>query len=154
MMSRLGAILLLGVATAGCESPTAPGDRGLLAEARAQWRSRNQDSYSFELNRNCFCVLGGRRMTVTVRAGAVVGADYLDASGPVDAALLSYIPTIPDLFDLIEDALDRDVASFLAEYDPELGFPTRIEVDYSATAADDEIAISVRGLAFQEKVGP
>ena len=149
MMWRFGALLLLGLATS-CESPTAPGDRGLLAEARARWQAQHQDSYSFELNRNCFCVLGGRRMTVSVRAGAVVGAVYLDASGPVEPALLSYIPTVPDLFDLIQDALDRHAASFLAEYDPGLGYPTRIEIDYSATTADDEIAFSLRNLVFQE----
>jgi uncharacterized protein DUF6174 len=154
MTSRFGAFLLLGLTAAGCEAPTAPGDRGLLAEARDKWRAQNQDSYSFELNRNCFCVLGGRRMTVTVRAGLVVAADYLDTSGPVDAALLSFIPTVPDLFDLIDDALNRQVASFLAEYDPTFGYPTRIEVDYSATTADDEIAFSVRNLVFQEASGP
>jgi hypothetical protein len=149
MVSRFGALLLLGLATS-CESPTAPGDRGLLAEARARWQARNQDSYNFELNRNCFCVLGGRRMTVSVRAGVVVGAVYLDASGPVEPALLSFIPTVPDLFDLIQNALEKGVASFLAEYDPDLGYPTRIEIDYSATAADDEIAFSLRNLVFQE----
>jgi len=153
MMSRFGALLLLGLATS-CESPTAPGDRSLLAEARATWQAHNRDSYSFELNRNCFCVLGGRRMTVSVRAGVVVGADYLDASGPVEPTLLSYIPTVPDLFDLIQDALDRNAASFLAEYDRDLGYPTRIEIDYSATTADDEVAFSLRSLKFQESSAP
>jgi len=147
---RFGALLLLGLAVAGCEGPTAPGDRDLLSEARARWRAQNQDSYSVELSRSCFCLLGGRSMRLTVKGGAVVAAEFTDSGSPVDEALLTYIPTVPDLFDLIQDALDRRAASFWAEYDPSFGYPTRIEIDYSATTADDEVAYSARGLVFLE----
>jgi hypothetical protein len=139
--------LTLLLAATGCAAPTAPGEHDQLAEARALWKARGSDSYTIELNRSCFCVLAGRRMTVTVKGGAVVGADYLEPSGPVDQALLTYVPTVSDLFDLIQDALDKKAASFLASYDPIYGFPTRIEVDYSANIRDDEMAISASGYA-------
>lgn len=137
------ALLLVGV---GCEAPTAPGERDSLVEARARWLARGSQSYSYDVNRNCFCLLGGRRMSVTVRDGAVVSAELLDSGDDVEAGLLSYVPTVADLFDLIEDALDRNAAYFVAEYDQTFGFPTRIEIDYSSSAADDEIAISARDL--------
>ncbi len=149
-------LLLAGALTAAsCAAPTAPGEHGELVEAKARWRAQGSNSYSFELNRGCFCVLGGRRLTVTVRDGGVVGADYLDSGGgPVDTALLTYVPTVPDLFDLIQDALDRKVAWFSADYDPTYGYPTRIEIDYSANVADDEIAITARDLQILRNFAP
>ena len=56
------------------------------------------------------------------------------------------MPTIADLFDLIEDALDRKASYFSAAYDPSYGYPVRIEIDYSSSTADDEVAISARDL--------
>jgi hypothetical protein len=86
-------------------------------------------------------------MTVTVQNGAVSGAEYVDSGNPVEAALLTYVPTIPDLFDLIERALEGAPAYFFASYDSGYGYPTRIEIDRSANAIDDEEAISARNLA-------
>lgn len=137
---------LLLVAGLACEAPTAPGERDSLEAARARWRALGSQSYTYEVNRSCFCLLGGRRMTVTVQAGAVTAAEFQDSGTGVEAALLSYVPTVADLFDLIEDALDRNASYFSAAYDPSYGYPTRIEIDYSSSAADDELAISARDL--------
>lgn len=149
-MPRHKLVLLALVAAAACEAPTAPGDRDSLLAARARWQARGGTSYSFEITRSCFCLLGGRRMAVTVRNGAVSGAEYLDSGGPVEFALLTYVPTVPDLFDQIESALDQRAAYFFASYDPNYGFPTRIEIDPSANAIDDEVAISVRNLQVSQ----
>lgn len=145
MIKKLLCSALL-LTAAGCEAPTAPGNLDGLANARARWSAQGILGYTYELNRSCFCVFGGRRMTVTVENGAVTGADYLDSGAAVEAALLTYVPTIPDLFDLVESALAGSTAYFFASYDSEYGYPTRIEVDYSANAIDDEIAISARSL--------
>jgi hypothetical protein len=139
-------IALLLLAGLACEAPTAPGERDSLEAARARWRTLGSQSYSYEVNRSCFCLLGGRQMTVTVQAGAVTAAEFQDSGADVEAALLSYVPTVADLFDLIEDALDRKASYFSAVYDPSYGYPTRIEIDYSSSAADDELAISARDL--------
>jgi hypothetical protein len=154
MSSRRLLLSAFLLAAAGCADPTAPGELGQLDAARARWRAQGGASYTVEINRGCFCVLGGRRMTVTVRNGAVVGADYLDSGGPVETTLLTYIPTIPDLFDLIQDALNRGPAMFLAVYDPTYGYPTRIEIDYSASVADDELAITTRDLLIDRSITP
>lgn len=139
-------IALLLLAGLACEAPTAPGERDSLEAARARWRTLGSQSYSYEVNRSCFCLLGGRQMSVTVQAGAVTAAEFQDSGAGVEAALLSYVPTVADLFDLIEDALDRKASYFSAAYDPSYGYPTRIEIDYSSSAADDELAISARDL--------
>ena len=146
-MRRL-VLLSLALTLAACDAPTGPSDREQLVQARARWAEHGSDSYSFELNRGCFCVLAGRRVEVTVDGGAVVGAEYLDSKEPVEAALLAYVPTVPDLFDLIEEAFDRQAVSFVASYDPTYGYPTSIAIDYSATTADDEIRFTARDLAL------
>jgi len=131
---------------AACEAPTAPGDRDNLADARARWQAHGSPNYSFEMTRDCFCLLGGRRMEVTVRNGTVTGAEYLDSGEAVELTLLTYVLTVPDLFDLIESSLDRRPSYFFASYDPNLGYPLRIEADPLADAVDDEFAITIRNL--------
>jgi hypothetical protein len=145
-MPKSTLLLAILLATAGCGAPTAPNDRDGLAAARERWRIQGSATYSYEINRSCFCVFGGRRMTVTVQSGSVSGADYLDSGTAVEAALLTYVPTIPDLFDLIEAALEQRAAYFFARYDSEYGYPTKIDIDYSVNAIDDELAISARSL--------
>lgn len=143
-------LISLALLTAGtaCEAPTAPGERDALASARARWTARGSDSYTYDVNRSCFCVLGGKSVTVSVQNGSVTSASLAESGSLVDNALLTYVPTVPDLFDLIEDALSRNPAYFAATYDPTFGYPTRIEVDYSANAVDDETAISTRNLVL------
>ena len=141
-MVRFAPLLLL--ALAGCEPPTGPSERQALEVARARWVAQGSPSYTYELSRECFCVLSARWVQLTVEEGSVVTAEYVDSKTSVEAALVRYLQTIPDLFDVIEDALNRHAASFRAVYDPVFGFPTRIEIDYSATTADDELAFTAR----------
>lgn len=148
MTSRVLLVLALLATGTACEAPTAPGERDDLASARARWTASGADSYTYDVNRSCFCVLGGKSVTVTVQNGGVVSASLAESGSQVDNALLTYVPTVPDLFDLIEDALSRNPAFFSATYDPTYGYPTRIEVDYSANAVDDETAISTRNLVL------
>ena len=88
-------------------------------------------------------------MAVSVSNGSVVYAEYVDSRSAVEQALLTYVLTVPDLFDLIQDALDRKAAYLGVSYDPIYGYPTRIEVDYSANVVDDEVVMSARDLTFQ-----
>lgn len=143
-MTRRMLILAALAGLTACEAPTAPGDRDNLAEARARWQAHGSLNYTFELTRECFCLLGGRHMAVSVRNGAVTGAEYLDSGEAVELTLLTYVLTVPDLFDLIEQSLDQRPAYFAASYDPNLGYPLRIEADPLANAMDDEFAITIR----------
>lgn len=142
------ALLILLAAGTACEAPTGPADRTNLAAARALWNARGGPAYSFKVNRACECVLGGRLMTVTVINGAVTAAEDLGSGSTVDRALLTYVLTVPDLFDLIQDGLDRKAAYLAVSYDPTYGYPTRIEIDYSVNAVDDEIMMTASNLTF------
>jgi hypothetical protein len=136
--------LLLGA----CDSPTGPHAVDQLAEARARWLSQGGDSYTYLLSRDCLCVLSGSEVTVTVENGQVVAATEAGSQLAVESAFLIYLKTVPDLFDLIDDALLRDVAVFMVSYDATYGYPTRIEIDYSAATADDEISFTASNLSL------
>jgi Family of unknown function (DUF6174) len=142
------ALLTLLVAGAACETTTAPAEGDNLAAARALWNAKGASSYSYKVNRSCDCVLGGSLMTVTVVNGSVISAEYVDSRLAVDQALLTYVLTVPDLFDLIQDALDRKAAYLAVTYDPIYGYPTHIEIDYSANTMDDEMVLTARELTF------
>jgi len=139
---------------AACGAPTGPSPREEFDRARARWEAQGLVSYQFELTRSCYCVLGGQTMKVEVAGGVVVGAEHLDSGIGIDTELFSYIPTIPDLFDLIEDAVGRPMARFFASYDPSLGYPTRIELDYAAEAVDDESTIVIRNVIPAREASP
>jgi len=143
----LAFLTLLAVGSA-CEPLAAPADRDTLTTARARWDATSGPAYSFTISRGCECVLGGRLMTVTVTNGLVASAAYIDSGSSVESALLSYVYTVPDLFDLIQDALDRHAAHLAVSYDPTYGYPTHIEIDYSVTTADDELVMDARNLVF------
>ena len=131
-------LLALTLALGACESPMAPDPRAELEAARALWAAHGGGWYSFTLSRECFCVLSSRPIDITVENGAVAWAQYGDSKTPVETAWLSYLQTVPDLFDKIDDAITRKAASLSTTYDPIYGFPSRIAIDYSATTADDE----------------
>ena len=68
---------------------------------------------------------------------------------PEPLPLLEYIPnfhSVDSLFDIIEHAVDNEAETVAVSYDGELGYPTRIEIDYSGNAIDDEYVLTV--LAF------
>ncbi len=143
------ALLTLLLTGAACEAPTAPGEVDNLVAARALWNVKSSPTYSYKVNRSCECVLGGRLMAVTVTSGSVTSAEYVDSGAAVEQSLLTYVLTVPDLFDLIQDALDRKAAYLAVSYDPIYGYPSRIEIDYSANLVDDEVVMSAREVMFQ-----
>jgi hypothetical protein len=147
----LAAVLLLAVV--GCASPTAPSDRAQLEQARARWAAQGGDSYSFELQRDCFCLLAGRRISITVENGAVTTAEDANSKDTIAQTFLVYLLTVPDLFDLISSALDSGVAALSVSYDRLYGYPTHIAIDYSATVADDELALTASNLVLHPALG-
>ncbi len=143
------------VAALACGTSTGPSQQARLDQAIALWQSHQLVSYQFELTRNCFCVLGGQVILVTVENGTIKTAASEPSGAAIDAELIAYLPTIPDLFDIVQDALDRPVARLLVTYDATLGYPTRIELDYIAEAIDDESTTIVRNLtALRAEASP
>jgi hypothetical protein len=114
-----------------------------LAMARAKWRAAALPSYEYGYRKFCECHPDTPPETiVTVRSGQVVGVrhrpvDYAQEV-PGDPARFKFYWTIDGLFDLVAAAFDRG-ATVRVSYDPALGFPTAIFVDYDPQFIGDEV---------------
>lgn len=137
----LGAALLVS----GCQLLTGPDEPDRLEDARALWARVGPRDYSFEFTPSCVCHFGGQRIIVTVDDEAVVTARYVGSTALVDAVLLQTIPTIPELFDIIQDAIVRKAHRIEVTYDANYGYPVHAGIDYDVNAIDEEYGFTVTG---------
>lgn len=149
-----GGPLFLLAALSGCgllDSPPERDHAAELAEARALWAAAGVASYEFRLRRTCYCApIDVGSVDLEVRDGAVVAARH-ETLGAMEGDELGRLPAIPDLFDLIAQAIAQDPHLFFVAYDGELGYPHQITIDFDPLVADDELAVSI--LSFQAHSG-
>jgi hypothetical protein len=132
---RLTTVLLL--AACGGDSTTAPTNR--LDEQRALWASQGLADYTFDVRKVCYCqFVDGVR--VTVKDGVITGVTELASEVARDP---ENFMTIDGLFDLVQDAYDRDAHEVQVEFDPSRGYPTRIWIDYVLMIADEEMGFTL-----------
>ena len=149
MTSRTLSVLALIVAAAtapacGFLDPD-PGTRGELEDARGTWEAKGPSSYEYLQTQICFCPSDYRKpYRIRVQAGVVV--DVRDAATGAAPPSPYEARTVPQLFQVIEDALDRNADRLDVIYDPELGYPTSIVIDYEEQVADEELRLKAEGL--------
>lgn len=143
-----GAFVVLAILlSTGCSNTLAP-EQDTLSAARARWASVSINPYVFVQQRSCFCGPSTLRpIQVEVVGGIVNSAVYRDTGEPVTQPL-STISTIDDLFDEVQDAIDRGAFSLNATYDAQYGFPTDVSIDYDQMIEDEEMAFRVTELQF------
>lgn len=138
------ALLLIG-GLYGCG--TAPFELTLsaLENQRARWEDSGVVDYRFDYRERCVCGQSAmRRATIEVRGGQV--ASVSDTGAPPGTEAITAFPTIDDLFDRIEEAIRDEAAALSVSYDPDLGYPTEIIIDFDYGAEQDEVTIDASGL--------
>jgi hypothetical protein len=55
----------------------------------------------------------------------------------------NYVPTIPTLFDYIQDAISKKAERFSVIYNEVYGYPEKIDLDYRKGVADDEFNYTI-----------
>lgn len=110
--------------------------RQALAEAEQRWTEAAPASYSYTLERRCFCV--PLTMEIEVSNGEILRTAVIEGEEG-DSLVLS----IEELFEVVADALDEHPAELRVEYDAELGYPTEIWVDLEEYLADEEYGYGV-----------
>ena len=118
-----------------------------VALYRAKWETAGVDDYEYRYEKVCECrIERPAEFFVTVRQGRVVGVRHwredLQESTLIDSADLRWYRTIDDLFTLIEAAQSREIL-VRAAYDTELGYPTRVFVDYEPARVGEELDIRI-----------
>lgn len=144
MRTLSGCFVAAFVASAAACSPA--DDHGLTA-ARERWAKQGPAAYSFVSMRGCDCPPEVYRpMQVSVASGQIASAVYVDDQTAVASNFRSLLRTIDGVFDEIQAAIDQDAAQIMVSYDPTLGYPTQVFVDYSKQAADEELSLQISGL--------
>lgn len=139
--------LLALFAAAACDSPFGLGDdgEGDLEDNRELWENRGFASYDLTVRQLCFCGFV-EPVRVMVRNGVRTGVIVVSSGDPVTAPFADHFPDVPGLFDIVEDAIERDAHELEVRYDPTLGVPVHIEIDYEENTIDEEVTWDVLSL--------
>lgn len=145
LIAVLLATCLASLFSAGCFLTSA--EQRALDDARSLWQQAGVSHYEFYFRRSCFC---GDEVTQEVKmevdSGVVVSLTYAATGMPVDAQYRDSFETVAQMFDTIQDAIDRGADDIDVAYDPDYGYPREISIDYWKNAADDEMSLSGRDL--------
>lgn len=114
-----------------------------LDGARARWRAAKLVSYEYGYHKFCECHRDSPPETiVSVRDGKVVNVRHRPAGSatevPAAEKNFEYYWTIDGLFELIAAAERRHV-EVRAEFEPTIGYPTRVYIDYDKDLIGDEL---------------
>ncbi|MDM9382853.1 DUF6174 domain-containing protein [Chlorogloeopsis sp. ULAP01] len=111
---------------------------------RRLWNQQNIYSYRYTLSRSCFCIPEARGpVVIEVRNGIATSITSVDTGMPVNREYFQKYDTIPQLFVLIRDAIARGASNLSVQYDPILGYPTQINIDYDSQIADEEEYLTI-----------
>ena len=147
----LGAAALLLPTLAACDGIT-----GVDNLSREQSRlDRNWDvfqrsaplSYSYTVRVDCECPSDiTRPVTVWVDRGSIEYLLYEDDGQPVPFSYANSFPSAEQLFDAIQDGIDRRADYMDVQYDPSYGYPTSVYIDFDRRVADEELSLTTWGL--------
>ncbi len=110
-----------------------------LDKHRALWEAGRAEDYSFVLTPICFCpqdLLEPVRISVV--DGTVASVTYVESDKAPEHDGFGRYVTIDDLFDTIQEGIDREAAEVTVSYDPVIGYPADASIDYDARMADEE----------------
>lgn len=142
----VGALAVLCSVVACSGDPLGPAEDA-FSEARTKWRAADLSHYEFDYRLQCFCGPPAiRPVTIQVRNNEVTAVLFRDEPGQATEEELDLFPTVDDLFGRIERTLEEDPVQFEAEYDPELGHPTRVSADIAFNIVDEEFTFEITRL--------
>ncbi|MEH1863829.1 MAG: DUF6174 domain-containing protein [Nostoc sp.] len=116
---------------------------------RYLWNQQNISNYRYTFSNGCFCIPDARGpVVIEVRNGQTTSITSVATGQAVNPEFFQNYKTIPKLFNVIQDAINRQAYSLNVSYSPKLGYPTKIEIDYNSQIADEEIYLTIEN--FQE----
>lgn len=144
-IARLLPLALAAAALQACAGGPldASGARAELRAGRELWQRQAIADYAYTVRRTCFCgqevtgpvrveVRGGRTVSVAPFGGQALAAGAFDR-----------LDTVEELFEAVDDAIDRRPHQLTAGYDPARGHPVSLAVDYDRRSVDEENGFEV-----------
>ncbi|WP_315789158.1 DUF6174 domain-containing protein [Fischerella sp. JS2] len=118
-----------------------------LQKNRQLWNQQKLSHYRYTFRRSCFCAPKATEPAVIeVRNGKVVSITDANTGKPVGSEIFQKYNSIPKLFDVIQNAIARNASSLTVKYNPKLGYPTQINIDYDQQMADEEVYLTIEKL--------
>jgi hypothetical protein len=146
MRKIFGYVLMTAAAALGTACSQTTDDHGLAA-ARDRWTKQAPGEYRFTWRRSCECPTEMTRpIEIRVTGRQITSAVYVDDRSAVAEQFRSSLRTIEGVFDDLEMAIDQRTAEINLSFDPALGYPTSVFVDYSRQIADEELALQIASL--------
>jgi hypothetical protein len=144
------ALLLVSAAGFGCRG----GLRDELDKHRRIWENEVVRDYQYRLQVLCFCPPEVTNpVIVEVKGGVTSSVIYVGTGLPVGNNNFIRYDTIEEMFQVIEDAINQNADEIKVEYNADLGYPTRIEIDFIKMAVDDEITYTISNFAHATLTG-
>jgi len=111
---------------------------------RDLWYRQNISNYRYQLGNSCFCIPDARGpVVIEVRNGQTTSITSVATGKPVNPEFFQSYNTIPKLFDVIQDAINRKAFSLNVRYSARFGYPTQIDIDYDSQIADEEKYLTI-----------
>lgn len=123
-----------------------------LIRAKQIWMQSALDDYVFTVQKTCFCPL-----SVTLPIQFTIENNQVSES-QYDCSDINFIraeplcdekpgielnQTVDNLFQIIDDAIEKKADSITVEYNQSLGYPVSIFIDFIELAVDDEVSYQV-----------
>lgn len=136
---------------AACDSITGVDDLDYAqSELDRNWSrfERNAPlSYTYTVRVSCQCPSDVTRpVAVWVDRGSVEYLFYEDDGRAVPFSYANSFPSAEQLFDAIQDAIDRGADRIDVDYDPTYGYPTNVYIDYDRRVFDEELSLTTWGM--------
>jgi hypothetical protein len=127
--------------------PSGDSNTTQLQSNQQLWNQQNISSYRYKLQRSCFCIEEARQpVEVAVKNGRTISVTAVNSNKPVNPEFFNNYDSIPKLFAVIQDAINRKASRLDVKYHPTLGYPTQINIDYDTQLADEELYLTVENL--------
>jgi hypothetical protein len=118
---------------------TLPTNKSNLKQLRINqrlWNRQNIKNYRYTVTNNCFCIPEFRGPSIVeVRNGVTVSITNAETGQPVNSDLFRPYSTVPRLFNLIRNAISSGEPELTVTYNPQLGYPTEINIGNLAADA-------------------
>jgi hypothetical protein len=142
--------ILRSVSLAACllacsdQSPEVSGLRVEIEANRSRWLGQRPSSYTYEIQRLCFCTLeSSGPVRVVVANGQATARTYTEGGAVVPSDLAWLFPVADGLFDILLDALDQDAHEIRVTWDDDTGLPVDFWIDYIENAVDEEVGYRI-----------
>lgn len=136
-------LAIVTLRASACSSHLGP-ERTDLERNRELWEATGPATYVYGVERLCYCGMRGPAR-VTVENGEVVSVVLVEAEEdlPLSEATAELFPGVDGLFDILEDAIERNAHAIDVTYDPRNGVPLEFFIDYLENAVDEELGMRI-----------